>query len=91
MAHIDIEHFHTLPQPQAREAVEEMAAKLADRFGLACAWEGDALHFSRSGVDGQIALAPGLVRVTAKLGFLLSAMQGSIEAEIRRVLDEKFR
>jgi putative polyhydroxyalkanoate system protein len=28
--------------------------------------------------------------VTAKLGFLLSAMKGPIESEIRRVLDERF-
>lgn len=91
MAHIDIDHPHTLPQPEARQAVEEMAAKLADRFGLACAWDGDTLRFNRSGVDGHIALAPNLVHVSAKLGFLLSAMQGTIEAEIRRVLDEKFR
>jgi putative polyhydroxyalkanoate system protein len=91
MAHIDIEHFHTLPQPQAREAVDGMAEQLADRFGLACAWDADTLRFSRSGVDGHIALAPGRVHVVAKLGFLLSAMQGPIEAEIRRVLDEKFR
>jgi putative polyhydroxyalkanoate system protein len=90
MAHIDIQHPHTLPPDKARAAVEEVAAKLADRFGVACTWEGDTLSFNRSGVDGHIALEPSRLHLTAKLGFLMSAMQGPIEAEIRRVLDEKF-
>ena len=34
-------------------------------------------------------MLPGAVRVQAKLGFLLSAMQGMVESEIRRVLAEK--
>jgi len=47
------------------------------------------LNFSGSGVDGAIELQPGAVRVTAKLGFLLSAMKGMVEGEIQRVLKEK--
>ena len=50
----------------------------------------DILDFTRSGIDGRIALLPGQVHVTAQLGFLLGAMKGPIEAEIRRVLDERF-
>jgi putative polyhydroxyalkanoate system protein len=53
-------------------------------------WAGDTLKFNRSGVDGRIALLPKQLHVTADLGFLLSAMKGPIESEIRRVLDEKF-
>ena len=53
-------------------------------------WDGDDLHFSRSGVDGRIQLTEKQVRVTAQLGFLLSALKGTVEQEIRRVLDEKF-
>lgn len=90
MAGIDIRHPHSLPPDQARTAIDEVAAKLQSRFDLACRWEGDELAFERSGVDGRIAMAPQELRVTAKLGFLLSAMQGPIESEIRRVLAEKF-
>jgi len=91
MPHIDIRHSHSLPPSQARQAVEEVAAKLADRFGVECGWDGDTLNFSRSGVDGHIALEPQQLHVTAQLGFLLGAMKGPIEAEIRRVLEERFR
>ena len=90
MASIDIQHPHTLAPPRARQAVQEIADKLADRFGADCRWDGDILDFTRSGIDGRIALLPGQVHVTAQLGFLLGAMKGPIEAEIRRVLDERF-
>ncbi|ATD67578.1 MULTISPECIES: polyhydroxyalkanoic acid system family protein [Luteimonas] len=90
MAGIDIIHPHSLPPADARSAVEAVAKKLSERFDMKYGWEGDRLNFSRSGVDGAIALQPDQLHVTAKLGFLLSAMQGPIEAEIRRILAEKF-
>jgi putative polyhydroxyalkanoate system protein len=87
---IDIRHSHSLPRAKARKAVEEVAEKLSERFDFEYAWDGDDLHFKRSGVDGKIALAPKSLHVTAKLGFLVSAFKGPIENEIRRVLDERF-
>lgn len=89
MSTIEIRHAHSLPPTQARQAVEEFAVKLGQRFGLDYRWEGDALHFKRSGVDGQIALLPGALLVTAKLGLLYAAMKGPIEQEMRRVLSER--
>lgn len=90
MSHIDIRHAHTLTKPKARKVVEEVAKKLAERFQMQCGWEGDVLNFSRSGVDGHIALGPKDVHVFAKLGFLAAIFKDSIEGEIRRVLDENF-
>ncbi|TWT23446.1 polyhydroxyalkanoic acid synthase [Luteimonas marina] len=90
MSGIDIHHAHSLPMAKARKAVEQVAKKLAERFDVEYGWDGDTLNFARSGVDGKIALEPKQLHVTASLGFLLSAMKGPIEAEIRRVLSEKF-
>jgi len=89
MATIDIRHRHALPAAKARAAVEEVAVKLGRKFGLDYRWEGDTLHFVRPGVDGRIALAPGEVHVTAKLGMLLSAMKGTIQSELERLLAER--
>ncbi len=89
MSTIDIRQEHGKSPEQARAAIEEAAAKLDARFGLRSHWQGDSLQFSGSGVDGAIQLLPGAVRVTATLGFLLSAMKGMVEAEIRRVLSDK--
>ncbi|TYT23844.1 polyhydroxyalkanoic acid synthase [Luteimonas viscosa] len=90
MSAIDIRHTHTLPAGKARKAVEQVAKTLSERFDVDYRWDGDTLRFTRSGVDGRIALEPEQLHVTATLGFLLSAMKGPIEAEIRRVLSEKF-
>lgn len=90
MASIDIQHPHTLPDTQARAALEDVATRLEHKFGLDCRWEGDDLHFARPGVDGRIAMQPGQLHVTARLGMMLSAMKGRIETEIRRYLGERF-
>ena len=90
MAGIDIQHPHSMPIAKARKAVEDIAGKLAERFGFEYGWDGDDMLFNRAGVDGKIAVTPKQLHVTAKLGFLLSALQGTVEQEIRRVLDEKF-
>lgn len=89
MSDIDIHHPNPLGTDKARRALDQVADTLHERFGVECRWQGDTLAFERSGVHGQIALLPEAVHVTAKLGFLLSAMKGPIEAEIRRVLAEK--
>lgn len=89
MSSIDISHAHSLSPDAARSAIEEVVGKLSERFGVQSRWEGDVVKFSGSGVDGAIALQPQQVRVTAELGFLLSAMKTMVESEIRRVLSEK--
>lgn len=79
-----------MPPARARKAVQEVADKLSERFGIDYEWAGDTLNFARSGVDGKIDLSPNQLRVTANLGFLMSAFKGPIESEIRRVLQERF-
>jgi len=90
MPAIDIRHAHSMPPAKARKAVDDVARKLAERFDIEYDWDGDALNFTRSGVDGRIALTPNQLHVTAQLGFLLSALKGPIEAAIRRELAERF-
>ncbi|MBD9537677.1 polyhydroxyalkanoic acid synthase [Stenotrophomonas sp. ATCM1_4] len=89
MSTIDIRHAHSLSEDNARSAIAEVAQKLQERFDVTTRWEGQVLHFARSGVEGGIELLPGAVRVKAELGFLLSAMKGMVESEIQRVLAEK--
>ncbi|NDK37515.1 polyhydroxyalkanoic acid synthase [Pseudoxanthomonas gei] len=90
MPSIDIRHPHTKTPAQARKAVDGVAKKLSERFEFHHEWEGDTLHFKRSGVDGKIKLSPKSLHVTAQLGFMLSFLKDSIESEIKRVLGEKF-
>ncbi len=86
---IDISHPHRLDATAARAVVQTIADKLAERFEMGNCWEGEALVFSRAGVEGRISLLPGQVRVTAQLGFPYSMMQSMVEEEIQRVLAQR--
>lgn len=86
---IDISHPHQLAPDAAHAVVQTIAEKLHERFQVSTQWQGDTLVFSRPGVDGQIRLDPGQVRVTAQLGFPYSMMQSMVEGEIQRVLGER--
>ena len=90
MSRIDIRHPHSLSKAKARKAVEDVARKLAEKFDMDYGWEGDTLNFSRSGVDGHIALGADDLHVHAKLGCLTAMFKEPIEGEIKRVLKERF-
>ncbi|MBT0134901.1 polyhydroxyalkanoic acid synthase, partial [Listeria seeligeri] len=38
MSTIDVRHAHALSDAQARAAIEQVAAKLSERFGLKSSW-----------------------------------------------------
>lgn len=90
MPTIDISRAHLLQAPQARATIDQVTAALRARFALQTSWQGDVLHFRRSGVEGSITLEPDQVHIHAELGLLLGFMQPTIEAEIRRQLDQHF-
>lgn len=90
MPSIDIRRAHTRSLAEARKAVQKVADHIAEKFNVACDWNGNTLHFSRSGVEGRIAVTPKQVHVTAELGFLLMALKGPVEREVNRYLDEEF-
>jgi len=90
MATIHLRHAHPLSDAKARHAVDALAKKLSEKLGVVSRWDGDVLHFQRPGVDGRITLLPGMLDIEAKLGLLFSAMKGTVETELKRILKEKF-
>jgi putative polyhydroxyalkanoate system protein len=90
MSRIELSRAHALSLADARARVEHVAEKLAERFDVEWAWAGNVLRFSRSGVDGEIAVERDQVQVTAQLGFLLSALKGPIQQEVERYLEREF-
>ena len=90
MSDISITRKHGKSIAQARASVDKVAKAITKKFDVELVWNGDVLSFSRSGVEGSIALAKGLVKVHVKLGFLLGMMRGPFEQEIERVLDQEF-
>lgn len=90
MATISISRKHTKSLAEARDAVDRVAKAIAQKFSVSHEWQGNTLHFTRPGVNGQIALSKGMVSVEATLGFLLMVIKSSVEDEIERVLDREF-
>ena len=90
MARIDIRRKHGSSVKEAKAAVDKTAKAIAKKFDITSAWEGDTLHFQRSGVDGHIKVTRAEVHVYAELGFLLGMMKPMIEQEIQKQLDANF-
>ncbi|MFO1385988.1 MAG: polyhydroxyalkanoic acid system family protein [Chitinivorax sp.] len=90
MSHIRIERSHNKPHEEARKLAERVAQEMADEFGFSSRWEGDVLHFDRSGVEGKLSVETDKVKISAKLSFLLLALKPKIESEIHKFLDENF-
>ena len=90
MATINIHFPHERSMKEARGAVERVAERMSEKFGIRHGWEGNHLEFSGSGAKGGITLEKGEVQVTITLGFMLSAFKGSIESEVHRYLEREF-
>ena len=90
MANIEIYRKHTLGHEQARQAAEQIAAQLDERFQLDYRWQGESLHFKRSGLDGNLDVGADDVFIRVKLGLLMSPLKHMLEQEIHRQMDEVF-
>lgn len=90
MPSIQVSRKHSKTLPQARTAVEKVAKSIAKKFAVEYGWEGDTMHFERSGVSGHIALTKGAVKVVVDLSFLLLAIKGPITEAIEEHLDKEF-
>ena len=90
MPSIDIRHPHSKSPEDARDVVSRLAEKIQERFEVGCTWCGDTLEFSRSGVNGSIQVTDDEIHLLMNLGFLLSALRGPIESEIKRYLEREF-
>ena len=92
MANLHILREHTLGLPAARKIAVTWAEQVEADFGMECSYEegkaADQVTFSRSGVNGTLHVTAGRFELDAKLGFLLGAFKGKIEAEIVKNLDD---
>ena len=91
MADIHIERAHALGLAQARKIAFQWAEQAEEKFGMECTYEegktDDLVSFSRSGVEGTLAVTKNNFDIHIKLGFLAGAFKSSIEAEIVKNLD----
>ncbi|OYT92547.1 MAG: polyhydroxyalkanoic acid synthase [Burkholderiales bacterium PBB3] len=92
MANLHILREHSLGLPAARKIALAWAEQVESDFDMQCTYEesktADAVAFSRSGVSGTLHVTSDRFELDAKLGFLLGAFKGRIEAEIVKNLDD---
>lgn len=91
MAEIRIHRDHALGLTKAREIAWKWAEQVEEKFDMECTvLEGefsDTVEFTRSGVKGELTVAPDHFELVAQLGFLLGAFKKTIETEIEKELD----
>ena len=92
MANLHIRREHSLSLAAARKIARSWADQVQSDFGMECSYsEGakeDRVSFARSGVNGSLVVTADHFDLDAKLGFLLGAFKGKIEAEIVKNLDD---
>ena len=92
MAEIQLHRDHTLGLARARKVALKWAEHVEKQFAMECTiLEGDTsdtVEFTRSGVSGSMEVSAAHFELQAKLGCLLGAFAGQIEAEIKRQLDD---
>ncbi|MEO5688319.1 MAG: polyhydroxyalkanoic acid system family protein [Burkholderiaceae bacterium] len=92
MSDLHLHRDHTLGLARARKVALKWAEDVEKDLDMECTIiEGDdedVLEFKRAGVDGRMIVAASYFDLEAKLGFLLKAFAGKIEAEVSKQLDE---
>lgn len=92
MSLIQIERTHQLGLPTARQHARIWAAKAEAKFGVDCRYdegaEGDTLHFSGNGIDGQLQVTAIAWSLRAELSFLTAMFKDQIEAKLHAQFDE---
>lgn len=90
MANIRVSRPHTMSLDEAKQAAQQVTDKLAAKLDMKSRWEGDVLHFTRSGVDGKLSVTSKEATIEIKLGFMLGMMSGSIEQQANEMMEDVF-
>jgi putative polyhydroxyalkanoate system protein len=90
VAAIAIAKKHALSHKKAKEAAGKVADDLNERFDLEYTWKGDHIEFKRPGLTGALHVGKDAVRLDCELGFMLSLLKPTIEAEVNKQFDKYF-
>jgi putative polyhydroxyalkanoate system protein len=87
MPDIELVKPHSLTIAKAKALAQETADELAAEYGLSYEWQGNTLHFHRSGVDGQMNVTDSGIQLRLTLGFLLKPFKARFIHHIERNFD----
>ena len=83
-----IRRSHQLSIEEAKVRADEIAADLAERFGLTARWQGDSMIVSGTAVNGALHIDEETVEVVINLGLALKLMEGPIRSVIEDSIDD---
>ncbi len=86
MSKLVFERAHSMGLDEARSVASRLADEMSEKYDFSNQWEGDVLHFKRTGVRGTLVITDASVRLDARLGILLAAFAPRIQAK----LDQNF-
>lgn len=90
MSTVSVTQAHNKDVAEIREQLEAVAAKLEARYQLVPQWRDDHhLELSRQGLQCNLEFDEREVRVTIKLGLMMSAFKSKIRDEVARALRER--
>jgi putative polyhydroxyalkanoate system protein len=90
VADICVTQTHRLPHKKARAAAQRVADQLADEYDMALEWDGDVLHFKRSGVSGKLLVLECEATLEISLDFLFKAFAPTIEQKVAAKMKKMF-
>ena len=91
MSAISIKRVHNTTVAEAKKVADKVAAKLENDYQLKSSWAGDVLNFTRSGVNGTLAVSAKDFKIDVKLGFLMAAFKGPIQGAIEENLEKMLK
>ncbi len=90
MADIEIRKTFTMPIGKARKAAQTIAEDLANQYNIAYEWDGDVLTFEKTGVKGELRLAPKKIEIDITLGLVMKLFKDPMRNEIEKNIDTIF-
>jgi putative polyhydroxyalkanoate system protein len=90
MSEIVVQRRHNLRLAGAKRLAETMARKLQNDYGGTFKWEGNTLHFQRTGASGHLVVTKSDFEVRVEIGLLLTPLRWRIEQEIKAFCDANF-
>jgi len=90
MSEIVVKRPHNMRLASAKRLAETMARRLQNEYGGSYKWEGNTLHFQRTGASGHLEVTKADFKVLVEIGLLLTPLRSRIEHEINAFCDANF-
>lgn len=90
MADIEMSRPHGLETDEARERIEALAEKLADRLGGSWDWQGDEAVCQARGARARVFYDERSISLVVSLPMMLRPLRGRLETKIEEYFERYF-